>query len=339
MQPDALAKIPLVDLRGHTSLELLFLFRRPAHILAEGALKFLGPVRPLAPLADGASRRWLENAHNPYLPEIRLIAEAMSVKGAYLLNTCLEWGCTSGAWATEQGPLLRRSLDWPFPRLGEFVVVAQFSGRLGSYYNVTWPGFVGALQGMAPGRFAAAINMAPMKKRGFLLPGDWLAGRIETGQNHALPPAHLLRRAFETARDYQAARQMLSMTPVAVPTIFTLTGTRSGEGCVIERTPDNAVVREMASGKVCATNQFQSRLADNGEVWYGGWRPRPIDSAGRYAKAITIAPEAEDFSWFTPPIANPNARLVLAANAATGTLKVMGTDGAEPVTEVFDLPE
>lgn len=158
MQPGALAKIPLVDLRGHTSLELLFLFRRQAHILAQGALRFLGPVKPFAPLADAASRRWLEKANNPYLTEIRLIADAMTVKGAYLLNTSMEWGCTSGAWATGTGPVLRRSLDWPFPRLGEFVVVAQFQGRLGSYYNVTWPGFVGALQGMAPGRFAAAIN-------------------------------------------------------------------------------------------------------------------------------------------------------------------------------------
>lgn len=334
MLPGALAKIPLVDLRGHTSLELLFLFRREAHILAQGALTFLGPVKPFAPLADAASRRWLEKASNPYLTEIRLIAEAMTVKGAYLLNTSMEWGCTSGAWASEAGPLLRRTLDWPFPHLGEFVVVAQFSGRLGNYYSVTWPGFVGTLQGMAPGRFAAAINMAPMKKRGLLLPGDWLLGRIETGWTQALPPAHLLRRVFETARDYAAARQMLTMTPLAVPAIFTLAGTRSGEGCIIERTADNYVVRELAAGKVCATNQFHSRLANETK----GWRPRPIDSAGRYAQATAIAADAEDFSWFTPPIANPNARLAMSANAAAGTLKVMGTDGATPVTEIFELP-
>jgi hypothetical protein len=333
MQPlqKTLAKIPLVDLRGHTPLELLFLFRRQAFILADGALASLGAARILAVAADHASRRWLEKAQNPYLTEISLIAEALNVPGAYLLNTCMEWGCTSGAWSGEDGPVLRRVLDWPFPRLGEFPVVAQFSGRLGTYYNVTWPGFAGVLQGMAPERFAAAVNMAPMRKLGLSLIGDWLAGRFKTGATRALPPAHLLRRVFETARDYQAARTMLTMTPLAVPAIFTLTGTRAGEACVIERSEDNFAVRELRDGCVCATNQFQTRLAG------ADWRARPIDSEGRYAQAVNIPPGAEDFAWFTPPIANPNARLVLSANAATGALKVMGTLGATPVTEVFDL--
>lgn len=329
----ALAKIPLLDLRGYTPLELLFLQRRQAQLLAEGALYSLGAARIFAGVADRASRRWLQKSANPYLTEISLIADSVRTPGTYLLNTSLEWGCTAGAWASAQGPILRRVLDWPFPRLGEFVVVAHFSGKLGDFFSVTWPGYSGILQGMAPGRFAAAINQAPMRNAGLGVRGDWLKGRFKANGTLALPPSHLLRQAFETARDYLAAKTMLSMTPVAVPAIFTLSGCRPGEGCVIERTEDSYAVREMGASRVCATNQFEGQLNDIIQ----GWRPRPIDSAGRYAQALTLKSGEADFSWFTPPIANVNSRLVMSANAASGALKVMGTDGTTAVTEIFDL--
>lgn len=336
MQP--LVKIPYVDLRGHSPLELLFLFRRQAHILLDGALSLVGqgPGRVLAAVTDRASRHWLEKSHNPYLDEIALIAEAMRRPGAYVMNTCLEWGCTSGAWAGPNGPMLRRVLDWPFPRLGEFPVVAQFRGRpqaknLGDYFSITWPGFSGVLQAMGPGRFAAALNQAPRRKHAGGFAGAWIAGRFRTGVTHALPPAHLLRRVFETACDYLSAKAMLTMTPIAVPAIFTLSGTRAGEGCVIERTENAYAVREFTDGRVCAANQFDSHLAGS-EL---GWKARPIDSAGRLALATALPGEVEDFSWFSAPIANVNSRLVMIANAATGLLKVMGTAGAEPVTEIF----
>lgn len=329
----ARARIPLVDLRGYTPLELLFLYRKEARILAHGALKTLGGSRLVAWAGDRTSRRWLEKSANPYLAEIRLIAEAVGVRGAFLLNTCVEWGCTAAALAGKDGPVLHRVLDWPFPRLGELCVVAQFRGRLGDYFNVTWPGFNGVLQGMAPGRFAAAVNQAPMRKSGGGLVGDWLMGRVRTGKRLALPAVHLLRQVFETARDYAAAKTLLCQTPLAVPIIFSITGTKAGEGCIIERTEDGYAVREMGTARACASNQFESQLGG----YTDGWRPRPIDSPSRYAQALTIEPAREGFSWFTPPIANVNSRLVMSANAATGQLRVMGTEGAAPVTEIFEL--
>src|SRR5436305_8649679 len=47
----------------------------------------------------------------------------------------------------------------------DLVEVALMSGAAGEFYNVTWPGFVGALTAMAPGRFAASVNQAPLKRR------------------------------------------------------------------------------------------------------------------------------------------------------------------------------
>jgi hypothetical protein len=332
-----LARIPLVDLRGYTPLELLFLFRSRALALANAATTmggegFRAASRLMLPAADRASRRWLERSRNPYAQEIGLMAEALQTPGLYTMNVCFEWACTTGGWQTETGPLLRRVVDWPIPRLGEFVVVAQQSGKLGDFFNVTWPGYSGVLQAMAPGRFAAAANLGPMRRRGAGLLGDWLLGRFKLPE--ALPPTHLLRRVFETARDYTAAKTMLSLTPVAVPTIFVLAGTRAGEACVIERSEDSYAVREAGGGRVCATNHFESSLSETGY----GWRARPIDSRGRYAKAMTLTREAEVFSWFTPPIANANSRLAMIANAAASSLSVLGTLGAEPATEVFELP-
>jgi hypothetical protein len=211
--------------------------------------------------------------------------------------------------------------------------VAHQKGPAGDFFNATWPGLSGVLQAMAPGRFAAVINQAPMRRRGAGIVGDWALGRVAVGRNFALPPSHLLRRVFEAAADFTAAKQMLCTTPLAVPAIFTLAGTRSAEGCVIERTEDAFAVREMANGHVCAANHFESHLNQTGR----GWRARPIDSHGRLVCARTLGP-ATDLSWFTPPIANVNSRLALAANAVKGSLMVMGTAGAAPVSEVFRLP-
>ncbi|MDE2132992.1 MAG: hypothetical protein KGM97_10080 [Alphaproteobacteria bacterium] len=333
-----LVKIPYVDIRGYTPLELLFLYRRSAGALVEDARRTFGAVSRLAsavamPWADRASHRWLAKSNNPYLHEIAAAAEALGIPGVYTLNVCLEWGCTSGAWRSDGNPLLRRVLDWPFPSLGERTLVAHQKGPAGEFFNVTWPGFSGVLQATAPGRFAAAVNQAPMRRRRAGIAGDWAFGRVAVADTLALPPAHLLRRTFETAPDYLVAKAMLCTTPIAVPAIFILCGLRSQEGCVIERTEDAFAIREMADGHVCATNHFESPLNGTGK----GWRARPIDSHGRFVCARTIG-AATDFSWFAPPIANVNSRLVLTANAAKGTLMVMGTAGAVPTTEIFRLP-
>jgi hypothetical protein len=59
-----------------------------------------------------------------------------------------------------------RLLDWGFPKLGENLVVAHQSGPAGDFHNITWPGIAGIYQAVARGRFAAAINQAPMRRHG-----------------------------------------------------------------------------------------------------------------------------------------------------------------------------
>ncbi|HTQ13105.1 MAG TPA: carcinine hydrolase/isopenicillin-N N-acyltransferase family protein [Rhizomicrobium sp.] len=281
------------------------------------------------PLGDRASRRWLAKSGNRYAAEIDEIARHLGRSGAHVLNVCFEWGCTGGAWDTPQGPLLRRVLDWPFPRLGELVVVAHQDGPAGDFFNITWPGANGSFHGMARGRFAAAINQAPMRRHGAGYAGDWFANRLRAGRQTGWPAAHLLRHVFETARNFAEAKQLLCETPLAVPAIFILSGIVKDEGCVIERTEEAFAVRAMEAGRVCAANHFETCLAG------GRWQARPIDSAGRAACARALRGGGQTFSWFAAPIANANSRLVFEAGAAEGSLAVMGVQGCSAVTDVF----
>jgi hypothetical protein len=338
-----LTKIPYIDLRGaFTTLDLVYVQRRQAHALIRAIKGTFGaassvPSEVLLRMSDRISRRWLERSDNPYLWEITRIAEEIGEAGVFTLNACLEWGCTGGIWQSKAGPVLRRVLDWPFPKLGEMLVVLHQTGKVGTYYNVTWPGLAGVFQGVAPDRFAAAINQAPMRKLGAGLAGDWAAGKVAIGRGDGLPPSHLLRQVFETAPDYATAKDILCRSEIAVPAIFLLAGPEDGEGCVIERTECDFRVRELAKhgdASVCAANHFVMPPDGNDS----GWRSRPIDSAGRYVQACNLPGEGGNFSWFVPPIANPNSRLAFAGRPRQGRLSLVGTEGATPVTEVFRLP-
>jgi hypothetical protein len=334
-----LVEIPYVDIRVGSPVQLAERYAERATSLAHASMEMFGPAQHLAravglPLGDRASRKWLERHSNPYLGEIRAIADMLHIDGVYFLNVCFEWGCTSGAFQTRAGMALRRVLDWPFPTLGGTVVVAYQSGAAGDFYNVTWPGLSGMYHGMAPGRFAAAINQAPMRQHGSGFVIDWARNCWVARETNALPAAHLLRQVFESATNYASAREMLCTTPVATPAIFILSGTADGEACVIERTERAFGLREIATDRVCATNHFETGL-------HGRWLPRPIDSAGRCRAAQALSSDSIEngFAWFQPPIANVNSRLVVNANAAAGTLSVLGTAGERPVTRVFELQQ
>lgn len=333
-----LVTIPYIDNRGGTPVDLLKSHAGGAHALVHAASRTYGTAGRLAslavlPLGDRASRLWLERSGNPYATEIDEIARMMRRDGVHLLNVCFEWGCTSGVWDGAGGPLLRRVLDWPFPALGEHILVVHQRGPGGEFLNVTWPGVTGIYQANAPGRFAAAINQAPMRQYGSGFVGDWLRARLAVGRSDGLPPAHLLRRVFETAPGYASAKEMLCRARLAVPAIFILAGAAPGEGCVVERTEEKFAVRDLDDGRVCAANHFLSDMADRGR----GWRARPIDSAGRLACARRSDATDDTFGWFAAPIANANSRLVMTASAASGALSVMGTEGTAPVTERFRL--
>jgi hypothetical protein len=330
-----MSSLTTLPLETGNPLELVRRDPGRARAIAKAAAETFGAVSRVAaaavgPGADRASRTWLMRQNNPYLPEIDAIASILGIRGVHALNVCFEWACTGGVWPSANGPVLRRVLDWRFPRLGESTIIAwQPQER---FFNIGWPGLAGLFQGLAPGRFAAAVNQAPMLCHGRGFVGDWLTNRVAMKDSKGLPAAHLLRSVFEKACDYADAKKQLCETPLALPAIFLLAGIRETEGCVIERTETGYAVREMGDGAVSAANHF--------ETLTGRWRPRPVDSVGRASCARRLKPyaEARDFSWFIPPIANHNSRLLINAVPSSGALAVMGTRGVLASTEPFFLP-
>ncbi len=324
-----LPAIPLLDTRGKGPAALVDMApERVAAIIAHGRRSYGGLALRLG---DRATWRWLTRVGNPYRDDIAAVARRLGMPGAFLLNLSYEWTCTAGIGPDPGGPGNRmlRTLDWPLKGLGGNVVVACQDGGAGTYYNVTWPGFVGVFTAMAPSRFSAAINQPPMKAVTRSCWFDWAITRTGMWRKSGLPPAHLLRKAFDECRSYADARRMLSEAPVCAPAFFTLSGDEDGAGCVIERTEHDAAVHETPAS-----------IANH---WIGFDLPgriRGIDSVGRRELMEGFRETApNDFSWLIPPILNPTTRISVVANAARGFLLARGWEADGAATQVFNLAE
>jgi hypothetical protein len=332
--------IPYIDIRESDPLTLMEHHADEVKTLIHASRNLYGIASRLVshialPISDALATRWLHKTQNPYREEILAAAQKAKIAGVVGLNLAYEWGCTSAVYETASGPKLTRVLDWPFKALGETLIVAHQRGTAGDFYNITWPGVSGIFNAIAPQRFAAALNQAPMRRHQTGIVLDWIRNRLRVYRSHALPPAHLLRKVFETANSYEEAKQMLMHEPVSLPVIYTLSGTKAGEGCVIERLEETAAVRELTTqGSVSAANHFETCLNGIGH----GWMPRAIVSHERARHAAMQRPEQiqGDFAWFVYPVANPLSRLAMTAEAESGFFQVVGTDGERPVTLHFN---
>jgi len=325
-----LPHIPLIDLGS----------RPPAALVGEARTRLddimrlsLGHYGRLAlRQGDRASRRWLKRNGNPYLGEIADIARHVAMPGAYLLNMSYEWTCTSGVGPDPEGETtarLLRTLDWPLDGLGRNVVVARVEAPAGAYYNVTWPGFVGVLTAMAPGRFAVSINQPPMRRHMGACWFDWLVNRVGVWRKSGLPPTHLLRRVFDRCETYVEASAMLAETPLCMPAFYTLSGIGPEEGCVIERTETEASVTPAPAA-----------IANHWLALNEAGMARGIDSEGRLANMRSLLRQGThgaDFAWVRPPILNATTRLSVYANATRGKLSVIGWEDGEQATAQFAL--
>lgn len=241
--------ISIVDIRDGGPIRHARERAAQARALRDACLAiFPRAMLPALPLLDRAARRWLTRSRSPYVGEVGQVADTLGFPGVWLLNASYQWACT--ALAREEGgaPWLVRTLDWPFQGLGRHADVARMRGEAGEFFSVTWPGYVGALTAMAPLRFAASINQAPMRRwtaHRWLRLFDFARNGIASWTCHGhMPPDQLLRHVFERCGNYADARCMLVTTPVARPVIFTLVGCAAGERCVIERTETGSITRE-----------------------------------------------------------------------------------------------
>ena len=267
--------------------------------------------------ADWRSRAWLARNETPFAGEIDQIAKRLGHDAAHALNCSYEWACTTAA----VGSQMMRVLDWRFDGMGRELVLAKHRSTAGEWLNVTWPGFVGVLTALAPGRFAAALNQAPLRRRTGLLPVDWLIDRVKVNRSRAVPATHLLRLAFETCRNFNQAVALLRDTPIALPAMFAVSGPE-GQAAIIERQERSAVV--LTGNEVMANHWLNPE-------WKGSGRPRGVVSEERWRALRQIADQSaghlgQDFSWLRPPVLNKYTRLAAMMNAATGDLQVVGLE-------------
>jgi hypothetical protein len=298
---------------------------------------------PLVPKLDALSRRWLMRSRSPYVAEIEQIARSLGFSGVWLLNASYQWGCTARARDENGVPWLIRTLDWPFHGLGRHAEVARMRGAAGDFLSATWPGYVGALSTMAPSRFAACVNQAPMRRRTL---HRWLRGYdlaanafAVWGSDDLMPPDQLLRQVFEVCADYAAARRMLETIPVARPVIYVLVGCAAGERCVIERTETGFVTRE---NETSAANDWVPRQPGwEGRIGTRRFFVSTFAQAGDYSQARRESLESwsencatPSFDWVREPVLNPYTRLAVAMCPARGILRVAGYEvGTELLPE------
>jgi hypothetical protein len=342
MSAPELPAIPMRDVREGGAVRHALENSDRARALRDDCLAwFPTSVQRLLPSLDAVTRRWLRRSVSPYVGEIEAIASGLSFPGIWFLNGSYEWGCTALA-RDDETPWLVRTLDWPFPGLGRHIEVAHMEGAAGEFYNVGWPGFVGVLTGMAPGRFAASINQAPLWRRTshpWLRPYDMLANAVATWSLTHIPPNQLLRQVFEECATFDEAKARLERTPIARPAIYTLAGCKRGERCVIERTEDDHLTR---IEETSAANDWLEPRA-SWEARVGGdqlFAAATADAGGkskerRSALAAWDAPfGGGEFTWVTPPVLNPFTRIAVEMCPADGYLRVVGYEKLDG----FDLP-
>ena len=231
---------------------------------------------------------------------------------------------------TENGaPMLARVLDWPFKQMGKLAVSVDCRSSAGSWRHITWPGCVGVLQGLAPGRFAAAINQAPRRSFGMGAyagyVAGWLAARLDCWRSRGIPPLLLLRQVMETAPDYAAALQRLVEADVSVPVIVTLAGVREGEYAVIQKSLAGTVVRQAKAVTNCWLDPHLP-----GDL---GMNQAPI----RLAKLQESLAAGDNFRWLQPPVLNHESRLAVEMCPATGVFRAQGWEDGQPVTTLLEL--
>lgn len=328
MRLPSLPMIPVLEVGANFPEATLRAEPARAHALLDAATHRV-PAAALKVL-DSISRRWLAKTHNAHLTEIDVIATALGRSGAYFLSVNYEWGCTVGVkpCPEHRSARLVRVLDWRTHGLGCYLLAAKVAGAAGPFVTLTWPGYTGVLQGVAPGRFAAAVNQAPMQRSGGgLFALDWAVNRARVWRSADVTAAHLLRTVFETARSYAEARAMLIAQSIAAPAIYSLAGLSSHETCIIERRETAAWVHD---GPAAAANHWQA------PGWRG--RARGQDSGGRAHLMQAVSSDFDpSFPWLKPPILNDRTRLVMVADAAEGRLLAQGYEAAGAATATLDL--
>jgi hypothetical protein len=200
-------------------------------------------------------------------------------------------GCTS----LSVGGVHARNLDWGFPDnlLRTQTVIAENRGVVA----VTWPGLTGIFTGMSVGKFSITINFvvdptdSVVRKAARMLRGD-------------KPAAWVVRDVLQRCLSYAEAKKALEDARLVSPCLFTLTGTKPGEACVIQKFADGSVPPRNAPHALCTNDYEHSLGSENVEGYLGNSSCPRYESvfakldAFKAAGKVTPTPE-EAFGFIT----------------------------------------
>lgn len=245
----------------------------------------------------------------------------------------LGW-CTAAAFELPRGQGIAhiRNMDWPLLGCGPRTVLIHYTGARGPFTTVGWPGYVSVLSGIAPGRFSATINMAPM------------AGPVTLHW----PASFALRRVFEECSTFAEAVEALRRFKLSAPALFLLAGTRPGEAVVIEHLAAGCNCRWMKDGVLAVSNHYlapgfvsynpQIEPAEEGTVSPQESSQKRFAAALSHAKrakgrALTPAQMLQPFNH--EPVRVPMTAQQMAFVPRTGQYHAVWRDTDEAVADSF----
>lgn len=229
-----------------------------ARLLTQSYIADLGG----AALFDGMLETYAEACvPRSYHAEMQALAQATGQSMADVLLGNLYYdavklvlGCTAFAVDTPNGPLHARNLDWWTENnmLSAYTLVTDYINDPPGhrFSTVGWPGFIGALSGVAPGRFAITLN----------------AVLSDEPSAFAESIAFLIRFVLEQATSFSEAVEILSTRPIATDCLLLVSGTQLGEMVVIERTPTQSALRTSDQGYLVVANDYLLIDADTATV-------------------------------------------------------------------------
>ncbi len=191
----------------------------------------------------------LADGNPEYREEMEIWAHGLRVSIAELIFANLQYelsqglGCTAVAFNLPDGSGVAhvRNLDWPLSGIGPKTCLIHYEGPAGPFTSVGWPGFVGVLSAIAPGRFSATINQAPQYRTSIV---GW-------------PVSFALRDTFEKQENAAAAVEDLCATDLAASALFLVAGTKAGDATVVEHSGSVARCRGMRNGVVSVANSYE----------------------------------------------------------------------------------
>lgn len=192
-----------------------------------------------------------------YVQEIQSIAtisdfstNEIIVANLYYDLLKLYFGCTAFATWNGNEMLHARNLDWHTEQniLSEYSMIFDYQ-KAGKtvFKTIGWPGFVGALSGIKPQKFAITLNAVSSSDQPEL----------------ALPISFLLRDVLETCESFEEAKTKLENTPIVSDCLLLLSGTKSTEKVVVERTPKRTATRFSDENFIVVANDYKKLQNEN----------------------------------------------------------------------------